>query len=311
MSRARRAAAPRAAAWAASVRRTLQLALLTLAGALPGLAGPASAQAVLDDAQRMVRLARPAGRIVSLAPGITELLFDMGAGDRVVAVSEFSDTPDAARALPKVARAQAIDLEAIAALRPDLIVVWGSGYPPALLEALRQLSFPVYVYEPRTLESIATSIDRLGTLSASQSAPTIAAAFRARLLALRQRYEQRPPVRVFYQIWSNPIMTLSGRHVASEILRLCGARNVFADVLPLVATVDVESVLAARPQLIVTSEPGGVDRGALELWRAYRQLPAVANDHLVTLDADQMDRQTTRTLDAAQKLCFEVERARH
>jgi iron complex transport system substrate-binding protein len=99
--------------------------------------------------------------------------------------------------------------------------------------------------------------------------------------------------------------------VASEILRLCGARNVFADVLPLVATVDVESVLAARPQLIVTSEPGGVDRGALELWRAYRQLPAVANDHLVTLDADQMDRQTTRTLDAAQKLCFEVERARH
>jgi iron complex transport system substrate-binding protein len=271
---------------------------------------PASAQGVVDDSQHEVRLARAASRIVSLAPGITELLFDMGVGDRVVAVSEFSDTPAAALALPRVARAQGIDLEAIAALRPELIVVWGSGYPASLLEALAQLGFPVYVYEPRALESIATSIQRLGILTGSATAPTIAAAFRARLLSLRQRYEQRPAVRVFYQIWANPIMTLSGKHVTSEMLRICGGRNVFADLLPLVATVDVESVLAAQPQVIVTSEPGGIDRGALQIWRRYPQLPAVANGHLVTMDADQMDRQTTRTLDATEKLCADIERAR-
>ncbi len=291
------------------VLRCVLRGLLAWAPAL--LAGPAGAQTVVDDAGQQVHLAQPARRIVSLAPGITELLFGMGAGPRVIAVSDFSDTPAAARALPRVARAQGIDLEAIAALKPDLIAVWGTGYPPSLLEALRQLSFPVYVYEPRTLDAIAASIERLGDLTGSTSAPAMAAAYRARLLALRQRYEGRQPVRVFYQIWPNPIMTLSGRHVASQVLELCGARNVFADVLPLVATVDAESVLAARPQVIVTSEPGGVDQGALDIWRRYPHLPAVAHGHLVTLDADEMDRQTTRTLDAAEKLCEVVERARH
>jgi len=299
-----------AARWRGS--RVLAAALVgTLACA--GMAAPmpqARAASVIDDAGGTVTLARPAQRIVSLSPGITELLFGLGAGDRVVGVSDYSDTPPAARALPRVSRAQGIDLERIAALAPDLIVAWGSGYSPALLDALRQLGVPVYIHEPRTLESIATSIERLGALAGSDTAAQQAQRFRARLAALRERYAGRAPVRIFYQVWSKPIMTLSGKHVVSEVLRVCGGRNVFEDLAPLVATVDVESVLAARPQVIVSAEPGGVDAGALAPWRRYPQLPAVAAGALVTLDADEIDRATTRILDAAASLCEQVERAR-
>jgi iron complex transport system substrate-binding protein len=280
--------------------------------AFAGLLLPLASQALsaVDDDTREVRLAAPARRIVSLSPGITETLFGLGAGAQVIAASEFSDTPAAARALPRVARAQGIDLEAIAALHPDLIVAWGSGYSPALLDALRRLGVPVYICEPRTLEAIASTVERLGTLAGAAGAPAVAASFRARLQGLRSRYAQRPPVRVFYQIWANPLMTLSGRHLASEILRACGARNVFADQAPLVATVDAEAVLAARPEVIVTSEPGAQDHGALEFWKRYPQIPAVAAGLLFTLDSDEMDRQSLRTVDAAEKLCGDVERAR-
>jgi len=283
------------------------------AGVIVGLlaaAVGATARTVIDDSGQALNLARPAERIVSLSPGITELLFSLGAGERIVAASEFSDYPPAARSVPRVARAQGIDLERIAALRPDLIVVWGSGYAPALLEALRRLAVPVYVHEPRTLEAIATAIERLGDLTASDRATAIAADFRARLAALRWRYAARATVRAFYQVWANPIMTLSGKHMVSEVMRTCGASNIFSDLGPLVATVDVESVIAARPEIIIAAEPGGVDRGALDAWRRYPQLPAVANAHLVTLDADELDRATVRILDAIAALCEQVDRAR-
>jgi len=276
------------------------------------LAAPCGATiAVTDDGGRSVELARPAQRIVSLAPGITELLFLLGAGDRIVAASEYSDFPSAARQLPRVSRAQGIDLERIAALQPDLIVVWGSGYAPALLHGVQALGVPTYEYEPRTLESIATSIERLGALTASAGAPAISAEFRGRLAALRQRYGQRAPVRVFYQVWGNPIMTLSGRHLVSEVMRICGAHNVFDALTPLVATVDIESIIAARPEVIIAAESGAIDRGALDSWRRYPQVPAVAHDRLITLDADKLDRASVRILEAASTLCEQVERARH
>jgi iron complex transport system substrate-binding protein len=284
-------------------------AALATAGALAATAA-APELSVTDDGGSTVRLAHPARRIVSLSPGITELLFEIGAGPQVVGVSAYSDFPAAAQGLPQVSRAQGIDLERIAALRPELIVTWGSGYSPALLGALRRLEVPVYVLETRSLESIASSMERLGLLAGAADAPQVAAAYRARLSALRQRYAGRPQVRIFYQVWNSPIMTLSGGHMASEVMRTCGARNVFEGLAPLVATVDVEAVIAARPQIVLTAESGGVDRGALDGWKRYAQLPAVAAGQLVTLDADKLDRGSARVLDATEELCMRVEAAR-
>jgi iron complex transport system substrate-binding protein len=289
----------------------LLLLLLALAfPALPARADAVPAISVIDDSGQPVTLARPAQRVISLSPGITELLFTVGAGPRVVGVSEFSDFPTQALQLPRVSRAQGIDLERIAQLAPDLIVAWGSGYAPALLDGVRRLKVPVYIHEPRSLEAIARSVERLGALTGSVQAADVAARFRARVEDLRARYGARTPVRVFYQVWPRPIMTLSGQHVVSEVIRLCGGRNVFEKLAPLAATVDVESVIAAQPQLIITAEAGGKDTGALQIWRRYPQVPAVAHGRLVTLNADALDRSSTRIVDAAQMLCEAVQKAR-
>jgi iron complex transport system substrate-binding protein len=284
------------------------LAVLALLAAPAHAAG--SAVEAVDDSGATVALARPAERVVSLAPSITEQLFAIGAGERVVGTSDSSDYPAEARRIPRIASAGSVDLERIAALHPDLIVLWGSGYPAATHDMLKRLGVPVYVSEPDSLESIASSLERLGRLTAAPGAAQQARRFRATLEDLRARYARRRPVRAFYQIWPQPLMTLSGRHVVSEALRLCGAHNVFEDLAPLVPTVSPEAVLAADPQIILTGEAGGADRGALDFWKRYPFIAAVAHGQLVTLDSDRIDRPTPRMLQEVQRLCEKVEAAR-
>ena len=290
-------------------RRWLALGAALL-GLTSGVAQPAG-PSVTDDAGRSVSLNGPAQRIVALAPHIAEQLFAIGAGDRIVGTTEYADHPPEAARLPRVARAHSVDLERIAALRPDLIVVWGSGFPPATIEALRRLGAPVYVNEPGALDSIATSMERLGVLTAqTEAAARAAAQFRARIDALRQRYAQRAPVRVFYQVWAQPLMTLSGRHVLSEALRACGGRNVFEHLAPIAPQVSIEAVLAADPQLIATAEPGARPSGALDDWRRYRSLAAVRLGQLVTLDADKLNRHAPRMAEEIGVLCDRIDAAR-
>lgn len=276
------------------------------------LAATARAQpvAAIDDAGNRVELARPAQRIVSLAPHLTEQLFAIGAGRRIVGTTEFADYPDEAKRIPRVARAHSVDLERVAALAPDLIAVWGSGFPPAVLEALRRLGVPVFVSEPKSLADIAGSLERLGSLTASTGASAVAAAFRARVDALRARYAARRPVTVFYQIWPQPLMTLSGRHALNEAIRVCGGRNVFEDLAPIAPQVSVEAVLAADPEVIVTAEPGGRRTDAFEVWKRFASLRAVRAGRLVTLDADRINRHTPRLLDELAVLCERIDQAR-
>jgi len=288
---------------------TLLCALFAALFAAPA-AGAASAASAIDDAGHRVALARPAQRIVALAPHITEQLFAIGAGHRIVGTTDFADHPPAARAIVRVARAHHVDLEAIAALEPDLIVVWGSGYPPAVIEALRRLRAPVYVQEPGTLDGIATSMLRLGVLAGTtEAAERAAAQFRQRVEALRGRYAERAEVRVFYQVWWQPLMTLSGRHVVSEAIRLCGGRNVFEALVPIAPQVSIEAVIAADPQLIATAEPGGAGT-ALDPWRRYRAVSAVRAGQLVTLDADRIHRNAPRMVEEIEVLCRHIEAAR-
>jgi iron complex transport system substrate-binding protein len=264
----------------------------------------------IDDAGVEIVLTRPAQRIVSLAPHLTEQLFAIGAGNRVVATTDFADYPAQARALPRVARAHSVDLERVAAARPDLVVIWGSGFPPATLAALRRLDVPLYVDEPTSLDGIAASMLRLGRLTAAPGAADAAANFRAAISRLRDRYASRREVSVFYQVWPQPLMTLGGRHVLSEGLRVCGARNVFESLAPIAPQVSMEAVLAADPEMIVTAEPGGIDRGALSVWKPFAKQRAVAAGHLVTIDADRINRHTPRLADELAVLCERIDGVR-
>jgi iron complex transport system substrate-binding protein len=288
----------------------LRVALPAALALLLATAPLRAAVTATDDSGQVVTLARPAQRIVALAPHITEQLFAIGAGERIVGTTEYADHPQAALSIPRVGRAHSLDLERITALQPDLIVVWGSGFPPALTEALRRLRVPVYVNEPGALDSVATSLERLGTLTAGPRAAEAAGAFRTRLAALRQQYAGRAEVRVFYQIWSQPLMTLGRPHVVTEAIGVCGGRNVFGQLAPIAPQVSIEAVIAAAPQLIATAEADAKPSGALDPWKRFAALPAVRNDLLVTLDGNKINRHSPRMLEEIAMLCEHIERAR-
>jgi iron complex transport system substrate-binding protein len=265
---------------------------------------------VVDDAGRAVNLPAPARRVVALAPNLVEQLYAIGAGSRVVATSEHADHPAAARALPRVAAAGSIDLERLIAAKPDLVLVWGGGTSQAQQAALARLGLPVYVAEAATLEAVASSMERLGVLTAAPDAAAAAARYRAEFAELRARYAGRAPLRVFYQVWPVPLMTLGGRHLLTEAMALCGGRNVFAGIDALAPTVSTEAVLAADPQLIVAAEPGARANGALEHWQRYAGLSAVRAGALVTLDADRLTRAGPRLPAEIARLCAAIDQRR-
>lgn len=265
-----------------------------------------------DDAGRNLHLPRPAQRIITLAPHATELLFAAGAGALLIATVEFSDYPPAARRLPRVGGYETIDVERIVALKPDLVIAWGSGNPPAVIDQLIAMRVPVYISEPRNLDDVASSLLAFGRLAASlPEAEKAATAFRQRASALRARYGDLTPVRVFYQVWDEPLMTINDSHLISKVLELCGGQNVFGRLSQLVPTVDTEAVLAADPDAILSSEETGARRDAIDSWRRWPRLKAARNNHLFALPPDILVRHSPRILDGAQAVCDRLDQVRN
>lgn len=274
-----------------------------------------AAVSVFDDAGNRVRLLQPAKRIVSLAPHVTELLFAAGAGESLVGTVEYSDYPVAARNLPLVGGYSRIDLEAVIALSPDLIVAWESGNPTGDVEKLRSLGFQVYLSQPDSIEDVAVSIERFGVLSGSSiTASSAANRFRERLARLRKQYSERSSVDTFYQIWNKPMKTVGGKQIISEVIRLCGGRNVFFRLDTFAPTVSVEAVISANPEVIIGSGMGGASAKLrppwLDDWKYWRSVTAVARDNLFYIPPDLIQRHTPRLLDGAELLCQQLEVAR-
>ncbi|MGF6976904.1 iron complex transport system substrate-binding protein [Paraburkholderia sp. JPY465] len=298
---------------AAPARRSIQW-FSAAALALSALSAHA-AITVTDDSGATVTLAAPAQRVISLAPHVTELLYAAGGGPKMVGAVSYSDYPPEAKQLPRVGDNKALDLERIVALKPDLIVVWRHGNAQRQLERLRELHVPLFFSEPRRLDDIAVTLTKLGRLlGTSASADAAAAAYRDDIARLRARYANRPVVSVFYQVWDRPLMTLNGEHMISDVITLCGGRNVFADLQPLVPTVSTEAVLAANPQAIVTAAPGATQPDTtlpqLDTWRAWPRLAAVANNNLFAIDGDLINRPAPRIAQGARQLCEDLELAR-
>ncbi|KVN14030.1 cobalamin-binding protein [Burkholderia stagnalis] len=294
------------------------LACLLPAAALLALGSAPSAHAEVsarDDAGNTVTLPAPAQRVVSLAPHATELIYAAGGGAKLVGTVTYSDYPPAAKAVPRVGDNKALDLERIAALKPDLIVVWRHGNAERQTDALRALHLPLFFSEPKHLDDIATSLGRLGTLLGTQpAADAAAAAFTRDVAALRARYAARPPVTLFFQVWDRPLTTLNGTHLIDDVFALCGGRNVFAQLKPLVPTVTDEAVLAANPEAIVTTSAGATPSReplpSLVRWRAWPALTAVARDNLFAIDGDLLTRASPRIAQGAAALCADLDRAR-
>ncbi len=266
---------------------------------------------VIDDSGATISLAQPAKRIVSLAPHLTETLFAAGAGERIVGTVEYSEYPPAASRIARVGGYSRVDLERVAALRPELIIAWQSGNAAAHLDRLRALGIPIYLSQLNRIEDVATEIERLGVLAGSAAVANRAAeSFRQRLAALQKRYGSRPLVPTFYQIWKQPLMTVGRRQIISDVIRLCGGDNVFGKLETMAPTVTVEAVIAANPEAIVAS---GMDEARpewLDDWRRWSTITAVARGNLFFVPPDLIQRHTPRLLEGAERLCQHLETAR-
>jgi iron complex transport system substrate-binding protein len=292
-------------------KRATTAALLLAAAAL--LSDPAQAQTirVADDTGVTVELARPAQRIVSLSPHLTELLFAAGAGTQVVGVDDASNYPLQARHLPRIGSSSTLDYERVLALKPDLVVAWSSGNPARLVARLQGLHLPVYRNEIRRFADVASTLRRLGELAGTSAVAQVRAQrFEAELAALRERYADRPPLRVFHQIWAQPLITVNGEHLISQAIELCGGRNVFAAERTFTPQVGIEAVLRADPDVIVTSAPVAGETDGLARWRHLRTLRAAREGSLVTVDADTLHRATDRIVDGTRELCEKLDAVR-
>jgi len=270
-----------------------------------------AAISVVDDNGNTINLSAPAQRIITLAPHATELLFVIDAGDRLVGTVEHSDYPPAALRIRRVGAYNALDLEVILALQPDLIIGWRSGNNPVQLEKLQALGIPVFISEPRHLQDIPDTAKRLAILAGtSRQARDFIQQFEQQFTSLQQRYAKRRPVKLFYEVWHQPLITINGEHLISDIIQLCSAVNIFADVPVLAPTVSIEAVIKAAPDIIVT---GGshTDRGEWRAdWQHWSQLPAVAHDQLYFINPDLLQRHGPRILQGVEQLCHVVEQAR-
>ncbi len=264
---------------------------------------------VRDDRDREVRLEQPARRIVSLSPHLTEDLFAIGAGERIVGTVDFSDYPPAARQVPRVGGHDGLDLERIRALGPDLILAWSGGNPSRQLAQIEALGIAVFHDGTHRLGQLPAVLERLGVLTGrTAAANAVAESYRRRLAVLESRFARKRPVRVFFQVWEQPLMTVSREQVISDALRVCGAVNVFASLPALVPAVDEEAVLAANPELIVTTAGSGSH--ALARWLRWSRIEAVKNRQLVVLPRDLLDRPGPRLVEGTEALCRAVDGAR-
>ncbi len=287
--------------------------ILTAAAALllAAAAGTAAAPVtVRDDAGHVLTLAAPARRVVTLAPHLAELVFDAGAGDRLVGVMRYSDFPPAVAQLPIVGDAFAVNLEVIASLKPDLLLMWSSGVNPRQQQRVQALGVPTYESEIGTIDGLADTLRRLGTLFGTE--PVAEAAARRTLerwQALKTRYALRKPVRVFYQLWHEPLMTVNHQHLIAQAIEACGGVNVFAQQPVLTPTISWEAAVAADPQVVITGA-GRDEPARLEAWQRFSRVEAVRRGLVIALDGHQLARMSPRFVDAAQSLCEAIDRSR-
>ena len=306
--------------WELAIRSIRSLGVRVSAVACLSIGGSAIAASFVDDAARPFKLDRAAQRVITLAPNLTELVYAVGGGSALVGTVTLSTFPDEAKAVSRVGDHQRFDIERILLLKPDLVLAWYHGNPGRELAQLEAAGLPLYYLEPRRLEDVPRALERVGELLGRvEQGRARAVALRGEIADLRRAHQGVDPVSVFYQVWSNPLMTLNGQHIVSDVIALCGGRNVFADLAPLVPQLSTESVVAADPQVMLSaredSDSGlalkrGADDPAFVAWLRYPSLEAVRRKWLYTLPGDLIARQGPRIIDGARGVCAALDQVR-
>ena len=297
---------------ARSVRKKLFL-FLALAVTLPLMLGSRTS---LGESKPQPKVPLQAKRVITLSPHLTEIVDAAGGTSQLVSVSAFSNYPESVKKLPITSDARSIDLEKMKQLKPDLIIYWRGGTPETQIESIQKIfahSAQIIFVEPKKLNDIATDIEKLGQLfGTSALAQKNAASFRSEVAQLKKKYHnaQKRKVRVFYQVWAQPLMTLNHDHLISDIIELCGGAQLFAKEKLLVPTVSKEAVVKANPEIIFTAVDAKQMKTDWTMWQSIPQLAATQKKAFIEIDADTISRPSQRVLSGALKICSEIDKIR-
>ena len=266
---------------------------------------------VTDFKGNLVQLEKPAQRVVALGPHIVENIFTAGAGDLLVGVTDYSDYPEAAKSILRVGGYQGYSVETILNLSPDLIFVWSTGVPEKTIQKLRDLGFAVYLDAQRELEDISKAIKDIGLLTGRQVTANLAATqYLEALSSLKEKYQSKSSVSVLFQVVHKPLQTLSDDHMVSDVIRLCGGKNIVGNTPVIAPKVSFEMVLQQNPDVILSGgEPEGYEL-FVNQWSTWSSLAAVQNNQLYLISPDLLMRQSVRILKGAELLCDKLELAR-
>ncbi|WP_052750134.1 cobalamin-binding protein [Arsukibacterium sp. MJ3] len=252
----------------------------------------------------------PRQRIIALAPHITEMLYAIGADEQLVAVSAYSDYPAAALALPQVAHYAGVDIEAILALKPDLIIAWKTGNIASDISRLQQFGLNVAFSDPQLISDIPAELRHLGQLTARQAqAEHIAAEFEQQLAALKVEYQHKTRLTVFFSMGTEPLTSAANRALPAQALSLCASDNIIENAVGDYPQPGIEQVLQAQPQIIIQAT-AGAKPADVNYWLPYQVIPAVAQGRFLTVDADLLYRTSPRTLQGVRALCQALDQYR-
>ncbi len=251
-----------------------------------------------------------AQRIIALSPHSVELLYSIGAGDRIVGTTQFADYPESANDIPRIGGYNAINIERVLELKPDLIVVWASGNPSADLQQMKKLGLPTYESNPKKVDQIAHELIQLGKLTGlEENAKKVASDFLAQLNAARSQHANKAKVRFFYQLWPKPLRGIGPGSWINEIMTICGGENILHSGFSDYPEINVETVLLAKPEVILWPDHHGRETEKVH-WEHWPEIPAVKNGHIYELEGDHMHRFTVRILQGMNAVCDVFEKAR-
>ncbi|MFT7558288.1 MAG: iron complex transport system substrate-binding protein [Flavobacteriales bacterium] len=266
---------------------------------------------VVDFKGREVSLNAPAERIVTLAPHIVENVFAIGQGHRIVGTVEYSDYPEAAKKIPRIGGYVSAGVESIIAQNPDLVIAWGTGNKNSTINKLIDLGYTVYIDEPHTIDDIAKSFRDIARLTGhAELGEREAKHLREKHAYLREKYATQKTLSVFYEVWNEPLQSINGKHLISDVIRLCGGKNIYGNAPSLAPLIGLESILERNPDVIIASGMGEERPEWLDEWKKYPELKAVKNSHLFYIPPDLLQRHTGRILDGAELMCSQLSRVR-
>ncbi len=241
----------------------------------------------------------PPQRIVSLTPHITEMLFAIGAGNQVVATDQASDYPDSVKQLPRVANYQSLNQESLLTVKPDLVVIWSSTQE-LMKQQIAALHIPMLVLNSQHLDDLPKELRLLGEKTGhSSQAEQVAQHIETTYQTWRDKNKDLKPIPTFYQLWYPPLTTAGKGSFITEIMTLCGAKNIFAESQLAYPQLSQEAVIVANPEVILATHHGA----DLKHWNQWPQINAVKHQHLFMLNKDWMHRLSPRIELGIQQMC--------